>query len=177
MKCEQVMTKDPVFCLAGDTVVKASQLMKTNDIGSVPVVESAESKKVIGMLTDRDIAIKVVSEARDLKTALVGDVMSKQVVACQMEDDVQKALDLMGHHQLRRIPVLNKDNVLVGIIAQADLATRLNEPEETANTIKEISSSKALHSGMRKKGNQFVWVILIVLVIIAVVGLKYFHVI
>ena len=103
--------------------------------------------------------------------------MSKQVVVCQMEDDVQKALDLMGKNQLRRIPVLNSDDVLVGIIAQADVLTRLDEPEETANTIKKISSSKALLPGMRKKSNQLIWIILIAVVIIAIVALRYFHII
>ena len=69
--------------------------------------------------------------------------MTRQVVTCRAEDDLQKALDAMAEHQLRRIPIVDNDNRIVGIIAQADVATRVNQPEKTAEMVKEISQSNA----------------------------------
>jgi CBS domain-containing protein len=142
-KCEEVMTKDPVCCLPNDTVAKAAQLMKSENIGSIPVIENGQTKKLIGIVTDRDLALKIVAEGRDVKTTKVEVVMTHKVVTCRAEDEMQKALDAMVEHQLRRIPVLDNDNKIVGIIAQADVATRVNQPEKTAAMVKGISQSNA----------------------------------
>ena len=174
MKCSEVMTKDPVFCLPVDNVLKASQLLKTHDVGSVPVVESEENKLVVGMLTDRDIVLKVVSEGRDPQTALVKDVMSAQVITCGVEDDMQMALDLMAKHQLRRLPVVDAEDKLVGIIAQADLAMRMDQPVQTAETLKEISKSKPglLPAGLSRDKKWLPSAIFIVAIVVIFVALK-----
>jgi CBS domain-containing protein len=141
MKCEDVMTKDPICCLPDDTVVKAAKQMTQNDFGSLPVIESEESKKIVGILTDRDLVLKVVGEALDPQSVLVKEVMTKNVITCFKEDDLQRAMDAMADYQLRRIPVLDNGNRIVGIIAQADIATRLDQPEKTASVVKDISKS------------------------------------
>lgn len=138
-KCSDVMTKNPVCCQPDDTAVKAAQLMKGKDIGSIPVIEDDETRKLVGIITDRDLALKIVAEGRDPNTAKVKDVMTHNVVTCRGDDDLQKALDAMAHHQLRRIPVIDHDDKIVGIIAQADVATRTDQPEKTAEMVKEIS--------------------------------------
>lgn len=140
-KCSEVMTKDPVCCLPNDSVAKAAELMKSENIGSIPVIESQQTRKLVGIVTDRDLALKIVSEGRDAKSTNVEAVMTRKVVTCFADDDLQKALDAMAQHQLRRMPVVDNDNKLVGIIAQADVATRVDQPEKTAEMVKEISQN------------------------------------
>jgi CBS domain-containing protein len=138
-KCNEVMTKNPFCCLPTDMVVKSAQIMKSKEIGSVPVIENEETNKLIGIVTDRDLALNIVAEGRDPQTTKVEDVMSRKVVTCRADDDIRKALDGMSKHQLRRIPVVDKDNRVVGIIAQADVATRVNDAGKTAALVKGIS--------------------------------------
>ena len=138
-KCKDVMTQDPACCLPDELVIDVAQLMLDEDVGSVPVIEDEGTKKLIGIVTDRDLALKVVAEGRDPKSTKVADVMTRQVVTCYADDSLQKALDAMSEHQLRRIPVVDKGEHIVGIIAQADVATRVDEPEKTAEVVKEIS--------------------------------------
>ena len=140
-KCNEVMTNNPVCCLPKDSAATAAGLMKSKDIGSIPVIENEQTKKLVGIVTDRDLALKVVAEGRDAKTTKVEAVMTHNVVTCRADDDLQKALDAMADHQLRRIPVVNNDNKIVGIIAQADVATRVDQPEKTADMVKEISQA------------------------------------
>jgi CBS domain-containing protein len=140
-KCSEVMTTSPVVCIPNDLVTKVAQVMKTRDVGPVPIVESEKTRKLVGMVTDRDLAIKMVAEGRDLKTTRADEVMSRRIVTCRAEDDLQKALDAMSENQLRRIPVVDADDRIVGIIAQADVATRLNQPEKTGAMVKKISRS------------------------------------
>jgi CBS domain-containing protein len=140
-KCDEVMTKDPVCCLPNDSVAKAAELMQSENIGSIPVIENRQSQKLVGIVTDRDLALKIVAEGRDPQTTKVEEVMTHNVVTCRADDDLQKALAAMANHQLRRIPVVDNDNRIVGIIAQADVATRVDEPEKTGEMVKEISQT------------------------------------
>ena len=142
MKSKDVMTEKVVFCYPGDKVVKAAKKMKKADIGSLPIVENKENKKLTGILTDRDLALKVIGKGRNPKSTKIKKVMTKNVVTCRTTDDVQKVLNMMAEHQLRRIPVVDKNNRVVGVIAQADVATRLNQPSLTAAMVKDISQSK-----------------------------------
>ena len=141
-KCSEVMTKNPICCLPNDIVSKVAQLMKSKDIGPVPIIENEQSKKLVGVVTDRDLALKIVAEGRDPKSTKAEEVMTRKVVTCHAEDDLQKALDAMSGHKLRRIPVVDNNNGIVGIIAQADVATRVDQPEKTAAVVREISQSR-----------------------------------
>jgi CBS domain-containing protein len=138
-KCDEVMTKNPVCCMPSDLVAEAAKLMKSGNIGSVPVIENKQTQKLVGIVTDRDLALKIVAEGRDARSTKVESVMTRKVVTCLAEDDMQKALDAMSKHQLRRIPIVDNDNKILGIIAQADVATRVNQPEKTAAMVKGIS--------------------------------------
>jgi CBS domain-containing protein len=142
-KCSDVMTTNPVVCLPNDLVAKVAQVMKTEDVGPVPIVENQKTRKVVGMVTDRDLAVKMVAEGRDIKTTKAEEVMSHKIVTCRAEDDLQEALDAMSENQLRRIPVVDAEERIVGIIAQADIATRVNQPEKTGTMVKNISRSIA----------------------------------
>jgi CBS domain-containing protein len=140
-KCIEVMTKNPVCCLPNDSVSAAAELMKSGNIGSIPVIDNEQTQKLVGIVTDRDLALKIVAEGLDAKSTKVETVMTRKVVTCLADDDLQKALDAMAEHQLRRIPVVDNDNRVVGIIAQADVATRVDQPEKTAEMVKEISQA------------------------------------
>lgn len=141
MKCNEVMTKNPVCCWPNDSAAKAAELMKSGNIGSIPVIENEQIQKLVGIVTDRDLALKIVAEGRDPKTTNVEAVMTRKVVTCRADDDLQKALNAMAEHQLRRIPIVDNDHKVVGIIAQADVATRANQPEKTAEMVMEISQA------------------------------------
>ena len=140
-KCDEVMTKKAICCLPNDPVSKAAQLMRSENIGSIPVVEDQQNKKLVGIVTDRDLALKIVAEGRDANSTQVEAVMTRKVVTCRAEDDLQKALNAMAEHQLRRIPVVENDYRVVGIIAQADVATRADQPGKTAEMLKDISQA------------------------------------
>jgi CBS domain-containing protein len=135
------MTKNPVCCWPNDSAAKAAELMKSGNIGSIPVIENEQIQKLVGIVTDRDLALKIVAEGRDPKTTNVEAVMTRKVVTCRADDDLQKALNAMAEHQLRRIPIVDNDHKVVGIIAQADVATRANQPEKTAEMVMEISQA------------------------------------
>lgn len=138
-KSSDVMTKDLVYCLPDESVANVAQLMKKEDIGPVLIVDNEENKTLVGIVTDRDLALKVVGEGRDPKNTKVEDVMTAKVVTSRAGDSVENAMKAMAQYQLRRIPVVDDHNRLVGIISQADVATRLNEPKKTAEVVKEIS--------------------------------------
>ena len=139
MKSRDIMTEEVVCCTPKDTVYEAAQLMKTEDIGPVLVVDNQKSRTLVGIVTDRDLVLKGIAEGLDPQTTQVGDVMSKKLVTCYADDDVAVAMKAMAQYQLRRIPVVEENMRLVGIISQADIATRVNVPEETAEVVKEIS--------------------------------------
>lgn len=143
IRCSEVMTKDPVCCVPNDTVQRAAQLMKSADVGPIPVVSDQQARRLIGIITDRDLAVKVVAEARDATSTTVEEVMTTGVKACRAGDDLQKALNVMGEHQVRRIPVVDENDHIVGIIAQADVATQVEEPKKTAEVVEEISKMRA----------------------------------
>lgn len=142
-KCSDIMTRDVVISTPEATAMEVAQLMKEEDIGPVLIVDNEQSSTLVGIVTDRDIVLKVVAEGRDPKTTRVGNVMSKKLVTCQADDDVDVAMQAMAQFQLRRIPVVANSMRLAGIIAQADVATRVNAPEKTAEVVREISQENA----------------------------------
>ena len=139
MKCKDIMTKDPACCVGTDTAMAAAEIMKSEDVGAVPVVDDSSSKRLTGIITDRDLALEIVAAGKDPKSVKIGEVMKSGLVTCKTTDDVKKAIDKMADYQIRRIPVVDEDGCVVGIIAQADVATRLEEPEATADMVEEIS--------------------------------------
>ena len=114
-------------------------MMRDDDIGSVPVIESEQSRKLIGIVTDRDLVVQVMAYACDPKSSKVSDVMTRQIYSCHVDDDLMKAVDTMAEHQLRRLPVVDLDGRIVGIISQADIAIRVDQPEETGKLVRDIS--------------------------------------
>lgn len=137
--CQQVMTKDPVCCIPSDSVEKAARLMKKENVGSIPVVDDKKTLKLIGIVTDRDLAINIIAEGLDPAGIDVSEVMSKGPVCCRWNEDIREVLDHMSEFQVRRIPVVDEDERIVGIIAQADVARQLRNVEVIGEVVKEIS--------------------------------------
>ena len=138
-KVREIMTGDPVNVGPDDSAQTAAQLMKTNHIGPIPVIDG--EKKLVGIITDRDLAIKVVAEGRAPGQTSVADVMSRTLYTCGPNDDVEQAIKTMEEHQVRRVPVVDDQRRLLGIVAQADVATRLREPKRVAKAVEGISRS------------------------------------
>lgn len=138
-KCADVMTREPACCEPGDSIARAAQVMKTEDVGSVPVVESATSRKLVGIVTDRDIVVKVLAGGRTVENATVRDAMTNNPVTCREDDDVSRAVTAMSDRKIRRIPVIDDAGNLRGIIAQADIATRLHRDKTTGDLVEAIS--------------------------------------
>lgn len=143
MNCQDVMTPSPVCCVPDDAVMDVARMMRAQDIGSIPVVADHDTQRLVGMVTDRDLAVRVIAEGRDPRETAVRDVMSMQPVTCQATDVYQQALQIMGEHQVRRIPVVDHQGRLAGIIAQADVATRLAQPSTTGAVVEAISEPGA----------------------------------
>ena len=117
------MTEDPRSIGASASVVEAARLMREQHIGSLPVTED---ERLVGMITDRDIATRVVAESAVPETTSVGDVYSRDLVSVGPDSDLDEALQLMVRHQIRRLPVVTNGR-LVGLVAQADIALKDNE--------------------------------------------------
>lgn len=137
--CGEVMTRNLVVAQPDDSVASVAKQMKEWDVGPIPIVEDTVDKRLVGIVTDRDLAMKVVAEGKDPNTTKVREVMTEDVVTCRESEDIQETMQAMSQHQLRRILVVDGDNNLVGIIAQADIATRVDKPEKTGEVVKEIS--------------------------------------
>ena len=121
MNAQDIMSKDPI-CVTPDTsLADAARLMREENIGVVPVVDSEASRRLVGILTDRDIAIRAVAEGRDGTTTSVGHIMTADVRTSTASDSINDVMELMGREQVRRIPVVDDRGALVGIIAQADI--------------------------------------------------------
>lgn len=143
-KCRDVMTKDPASCQPADSITKVAGLMKQEDVGSVPIVESAESRRLTGIITDRDIVVKVIAAGRAADSTTVRDAMTPNPASCRETDDVDQAVKLMKERQVRRMPIVDAGGRLTGIIAQADVATRVNKDSKTGELVEAISESATI---------------------------------
>ena len=136
-KVHEVMTDRPRAVTPETTVSEAAQLMKSDDIGSLPILEG---EQLTGMVTDRDIVIRAIAEGKDPRGMPVREVASRELVTVHAEDDLSDALKLMAREQVRRLPVVDENNRLVGILAQADIAAGAKE-KDVGQMVEEISKS------------------------------------
>jgi len=143
MKVSDLMTSDPATVGPDDPVAKAATLMREEDCGAIPVVRGG---KLVGIVTDRDIAIRAVAGGRDPKTLKVSEIMSADPITVSPDTDGDEASRVMAEHQVRRLPVV-QDGHLLGILVTAQLARR-ESSKAVGETIKEISepaSGRASH--------------------------------
>jgi CBS domain-containing protein len=132
VRVKQIMTPDPACCTPDSTAREAATLMRDHDCGSIPVVGDLKVKNLVGTVTDRDLAVRGLAEGRGPDTA-ISELMTADPVTCVPEDEVEDLRQVMVQALVRRVPVVDEDGVLVGIVAQADLAR-----EEGAATDREL---------------------------------------
>jgi CBS domain-containing protein len=137
MKAREVMTSNPECVTRDDSLSSAARIMRDIDSGFVPVVESRDSMRVAGVITDRDIAIRHVADGHN-EECRVGDHMTAATRSVSPDDSVDSVMDLMKREQIRRVPVVENDR-LVGVIAQADLATSRVGDRKVGDTVEKIS--------------------------------------
>ena len=139
MQARELMTRDPACCTPEDSAQKAAELMSQHDCGAIPVVDDEQSRHLCGMITDRDIAVRGVARGRGAETK-VGDLMTNDVESCAVDADVREVERVMTRRQVRRVPIIDADGELVGIISQADLATSESvDEDEVGELIERIS--------------------------------------
>ena len=132
---QDVMTPNPTSVAADNPVFEAARIMKEKGVGIVPLVEGG---RLVGTVTDRDIAVRVVAEGKDPQSVRVREIASTDVVTVDPQQDLDEALRLMASHQVRRLPVVEEGGRLVGIVAQADVAREAND-KKTGELVEEIS--------------------------------------
>ena len=129
-----LMTENPSSCERGTPVAEAAKVMARENVGSVPVVQDG---KLVGVVTDRDLVVRLLAEGRDPQSTTVGEIASSEPVTLSPDDELDKALQLLARHQVRRLPVVEGER-LVGIVAQADIARHADEVQ-TGEVVEEIS--------------------------------------
>jgi CBS domain-containing protein len=134
-RISDLMTENPCAIDADKPVAYAAKMMRDEDVGIAPIVEG---QKLVGTLTDRDIAIRVVAEGKDPQTVTVREVATTNVVTLDPQQDLDEALRLMAEHQVRRLPVVEEDGTLAGVVAQADIAEHASA-QDTGEVVERIS--------------------------------------
>ena len=147
MKAQDIMSRNPATVTPSTRVRQAAKLMKDEDVGIIPVIEDGGSnKRLVGLLTDRDIAIRLVAEGRDPDLVEVRELMSGSPKTARADDDVSKIMDLMGREQVRRVPIVDERGSLVGIVAQADIVLEARDEKKAEDTVEKISKPGGKHS-------------------------------
>ncbi|HKK17507.1 MAG TPA: CBS domain-containing protein [Opitutales bacterium] len=138
MKLNEVMTKDPEYARLNLPVIELARRMRDLDVGMLPVGDGVTLK---GMVTDRDLALRVIAEGLDPQTVTASDIMTSEVLYAYEDEEVEKAIQTMREKQVRRLIILNRDKDLVGIVALADIATSDADAEGKAEAVKAVSTS------------------------------------
>ena len=138
MKIRELMTPDPVCCTPEDSAQKVAKILRDQDIGSVPVVMDQSSRKLVVMITDRDLCCSIVAEGLDPANTKIDRLFSLNPVTCREGENINNCEQLMQEHQIRRIPIVDGEERCIGIVTQADLALKENA-EKVSKTVAEIS--------------------------------------
>jgi CBS domain-containing protein len=141
MQVRQVMSSDVQCCTAETPVPEVARMMVAGDCGAIPVVD--DQRRPVGMVTDRDIAIRTVGKGQDPRGMKAGDCMTPHVVTVRAEADLHDAVRTMERRQVRRVPVVDEKGICVGVLAQADVA-RGGEEREVAEMVRDVSKPRGV---------------------------------
>lgn len=142
MKVREAMTPNPITCLPTDSAQHVASLLCDHDVGSIPVVVDRDSGKLLGMITDRDLCCSVVASGLDPKKTTIEKFISLNPVTCREGENLDSCERLMQEHQIRRIPIVDGEARIIGIVSQADLALH-DKPEKVAKTVAEVSKPES----------------------------------
>src|SRR5205814_3244433 len=138
MKVREAMSANPVCCLPSDSAMKVAATLREQNIGSLPVIADHDSRRLIGMITDRDLCCTVVADGLDPSKTTIEKSVTADPVTCRDGENVEHCERLMQEHQIRRIPIVDGEGRCIGIVAQADV-TLQDRPERVSKTVAEIS--------------------------------------
>ncbi len=146
MKIKKLMKTDVGCCNSGDDLTKVVEIMRVKDCGAVPVID--DEKKIIGIITDRDICLAAARLDKKMSEITVGEVIKKRIVSCSEEDDLKTALKKMKKIKVKRLPVVNKNREIVGILSITDFLTSLKKDKsirkKVYSTLKAIGKPKPI---------------------------------
>jgi len=145
MKIQDIMSAEPSTVTPDTPITEAARLMKDHNIGMLPVVESEGSRRLVGVVTDRDIAIRHVAEGH-LSDCPVREAMTDNVSTCKADKDVDHVMSLMAEEQVRRIPIVDERGNLVGIVSQADIVLESGDGKKAEKTVEQISRPYGKHA-------------------------------
>lgn len=146
MKIQDLMTRDPTTVTPETSAREAARIMRDEDIGVVPVVEGEGSRRLVGVVTDRDLAVRIVAEGRDNDTPVVEVMTASRLATCGPDEDVDGVMDAMASEQVRRIPIVDERGSLVGIVSQADIVRKALDDGKAERTVEQISEPGGKHS-------------------------------
>ena len=138
MNIEALMTPNPACCTPETSVEDVARLMVQHDCGEIPVVEGGGAGALVGVITDRDIVVRLIAEGRDVRQATVSACMSQPALSLRPDAQVSDAMEMMQAHQVRRLPIVDERGAVCGIVAQADLA-RWASSEQTGDLVRDVS--------------------------------------
>jgi len=137
MNVSELMTPDPVCCTPETTIEDVARMMRANDCGEIPVIQTAQTRKLVGVITDRDIVCRVIADGKSPAATNVSECMTKPVVTVTPDTSLEDCRVLMEEHQIRRVPVV-KGNDICGIVSQADIAVK-GPASATGELVREVS--------------------------------------
>ncbi len=140
MKVKEVMSVNVTCCTPSDSAQYVAQMMCDLNVGSIPVVADHQSRSLVGIITDRDLCCRVLAHGLDGKSTPIQEFVTYNPAICRDGENVENCEHLMQEHQVRRIPVVDKENRVIGIVAQADLALK-DRAERVHKTVAEISKT------------------------------------
>ncbi len=138
IKCKEIMSRKVLSATKDSTLQEVANLLKTGDIGILPIVDS--ENRLLGLVTDRDIVVRAVADGSDITKTVVGDIMSTDTYTAGPDDFAFEAVRTMGDKQVRRVPIVDELGVLLGIVSMADIALEMEDEKEIAETLEEISA-------------------------------------
>lgn len=146
MKAQDIMSADPVCVTPQTSVEDAARLMKDHNVGVLPVVFEEGSRQLVGVITDRDIAIRHVAEGHGSPDCPVSEAMSENVKTCRTDAPVEEVMETMGREQVRRIPIVDERGSLVGMVSQADVVLEAKDDRKAEQMVEKISTPFGKHS-------------------------------
>jgi CBS domain-containing protein len=138
MDIAELMTPNPACCTPDTPIQEVARLMRENDCGEIPVVEAGDAGALVGVVTDRDIVVRLIAQGQDIGRATVAACMTTPAVSLRRDAQVSDAIEMMQAHQVRRLPIVDEHGVVRGIVSQADLA-RSASAEQTGDLVRDVS--------------------------------------
>ena len=140
MKIREIMSRDPACCVLSDSTQTVAKILCDRNIGSMPVLADQQSRKLVGMITDRDLCCSVIAQGLDPKTTQIEKLISFPPMSCRDGENIETCERLMQEHQVRRVPIVDAEDRVIGIVSQADLALH-DKAERVSKTVAEISKT------------------------------------